>query len=105
MDLQFSFEQKINITAQKLAKMEEFDFLLIFEKKNHVFFKIQLNPATSFNTQSNPAWESSFSTSDQDLDLTGLRFCQGSIDVQTLILDEQSISRRIFDILQFLVDA
>ena len=57
------------------------------------------------NTQSNPAWESSFSTSDQDLDLTGLRFCQGSIDVQTLILDEQSISRRIFVVLQFLVDA
>ena len=46
----------------------------------------------TLNTQSNPAWESSFSTSDQDLDLTGLRYCQGSIDVQTLILDEQSIS-------------
>ena len=46
-----------------------------------------------------------FSTSDQDLDLTRLRYCQGTIDVQTLILDEQSIARRIFDILQFLVDA
>ena len=38
-----------------------------------------------------------FSTSDQDLDLTGLKCCEGSIDVQTLILYEQSISRRIFD--------
>ena len=33
MDLQLSPEQKINIIAQKLAKIEEFDFLLIFGKK------------------------------------------------------------------------
>ena len=46
-----------------------------------------------------------FFTSVSNFDLTGQRYGQGSIDVHPLILDEQSNFRRIFDILQFLVDA